>query len=219
MEGVRLNATGGGRRRLERFLWVAGLCLVAGWAAVRTYGSWSAKRDVARFEAAVATPPVATLTSLTALRPVDMSRWSESRKRHYDESRGLDVGPALAVLRIDRLGLEVPVLEGTSELTLDRAAGHIEGTPLPGSGGNVGLAGHRDGFFRVLEDISEGDVLTLHTPSETLTYVVDRLSVVPPSDVSVLDPTDESVLTLVTCYPFHFVGSAPERFIVRAVRR
>jgi sortase A len=198
---------------------VTGLCLVAVWAAVRTYGSWSAKRDVALFEAALAVSPASPLNTLTAVRPVDMSRWSESRKRHYDESRGVDVGPALAVLRIDRLGLEVPVLEGTDELTLDRAAGHIEGTPLPGSGGNVGLAGHRDGFFRVLEDIAEGDVLTLHTPSETLTYVVDRLRVVPPSDVSVLEPTTEPVLTLVTCYPFYFVGSAPERFIVRAVRR
>ena len=213
-----MNATGGGRRRLERFLWVSGLCLIAVWAAVRSYGAWSAKRDVARFEAAVAAPS-APLNAMTALRPVDMSRWSESRKRHYDESRGVDTGPALAVLRIDRLGLEVPVLEGTDELTLDRAAGHIEGTPMPGSSGNVGLAGHRDGFFRVLEDIAEGDVLTLHTPSETLTYVVDRLRVVPPSDVSVLEPTTEPVLTLVTCYPFYFVGSAPERFIVRAVRR
>jgi sortase A len=214
-----LNATSGGRRRLERILWVSGLCLVAVWAAVRAYGSWSAKRDVARFEAAVASSPAAPWNAPTALRPADMSRWSESRKRHYEGSRGVDVGPALAVLRIERLGLEVPVLEGTDELTLDRAAGHIEGTPMPGSRGNVGLAGHRDGFFRVLEDIAEGDVLTLHTPSETLTYVVDSLRVVPPSDLSVLEPTAEPALTLVTCYPFYFVGSAPERFIVRAVRR
>jgi sortase A len=211
-------------RRIERILWVTGVALVGVWATMRGYGAWSARRDIARFDAAASVTSTA-VTAIPAIappgagRPIDMSRWSESRKRHYHDALAADPGPALAVLRIERIGLEVPVLAGTSELTLDRAAGHIEGTPEPGSDGNVGLAGHRDGFFRNLEDIAQGDVVTLRTPTETLTYVVDRLSVVAPSDVSVLAPTAEPALTLVTCYPFHFVGSAPERFIVRAVRR
>ena len=122
------------------------------------------------------------------------------------------------MLRIPRFGLVVPVLEGTDEWTLDRAVGHVEGTPAPGREGNVGLAGHRDGYFRVLKDIAPGDVLELALAAEVQRFRVARLLIVAPDDVSVLAASDGARLTLVTCYPFYFVGSAPRRFIVEATR-
>jgi sortase A len=122
------------------------------------------------------------------------------------------------VLRIPRLGIEVALLDGTDEWTLNRAVGVIEETARPGSAGNIGLAGHRDGFFRALKDIQADDVLEIETISRIDRYRVERFWIVGPDDVSVLDPTPSPAVTLVTCYPFYFVGSAPQRFIVRAVR-
>ena len=147
---------------------------------------------------------------------VDQRLWGSTRIRAYARALTLPAPPPLAVLRIPRLGLEVPVLEGTAEVTLDRALGHIEGTARPGKPGNVGIAGHRDGFFRVLKDIATGDVLELVLPTGTRLYRVDQLSVVQPNDVRVLAPTKTATITLVTCYPFYFVGPAPQRFIVQA---
>jgi sortase A len=113
--------------------------------------------------------------------------------------------------------LEVPVLAGTDDRTLDRAVGYIEDTAKPGTEGNTGIAGHRDGFFRGLKDIATGDTIELDTLDAKAQYRVERTWIVNPDDVSVLDPTPTGALTLVTCYPFYFVGSAPQRFIVRAV--
>ncbi len=124
----------------------------------------------------------------------------------------------LAVLRIARIRLVVPVLEGTSDVTLNRGVGHIEETAMPGTSGNSGIAGHRDGFFRSLKDVGVGDAIELETLQGKQTYRIERAWIVNPEDVSVLDPTPEQSITLVTCYPFYFVGSAPQRYIVRAVR-
>ena len=110
------------------------------------------------------------------------------------------------------------MLPGTAERTLDRGLGHIEYTALPGTDGNSGIAGHRDSFFRALKDIAQDDLIELDTPQMTDVYRVERTWIVNPDDVSVLDPTPMRALTLVTCYPFYYVGSAPKRFIVRAVR-
>ena len=123
-------------------------------------------------------------------------------------------------LEIARLGLSVIVAEGIDKLTLRRAVGHIPGTALPGGPGNIGLAGHRDTFFRPLEGVEVDDIITLTTPApgSHLSYRVISLRVVSPDDVSVLNPTSNEVLTLVTCHPFSFVGPAPNRFIVRAER-
>lgn len=123
---------------------------------------------------------------------------------------------ALAVLRIPRLQLEAPLLEGTDELTLNRGVGRIAGTSRPGEIGNIGIAGHRDSFFRPLKDIREGDLIELITVSGTEVYGVDRLRITSPADVSALRLKTAPSLTLVTCYPFYFVGPAPNRYIVEA---
>ena len=119
---------------------------------------------------------------------------------------------------ISRLGISVIVMEGDSEEVLRRAAGHIVGTALPGQPGNVGIAAHRDSFFRPLRNIKAGDVITLTTPGGEFRYRVASTSIVRPDDVTVLDSDRHEILTLVTCYPFYFVGPAPDRFIVRAER-
>jgi sortase A len=136
--------------------------------------------------------------------------------RAYQGNRPEQKPLAIAVLEVPRLGLTVPVLEGTDELTLNRGVGHVEGTARPGEEGNVGIAGHRDGFFRVLKDVTAGDTIRLVTPGATLEYTVEDTRIVEPEDVQVLDPTSTPVLTLLTCYPFYYVGNAPKRFVVRA---
>jgi sortase A len=126
-------------------------------------------------------------------------------------------GSTLGRIEISSVGLTAMILEGTDEGTLRRAVGHIRGTPLPGQQGNVALAGHRDTFFRGLRKIRVNDEITLTTLSGSYRYRVDSTKVVKPEETEALED-DGDILTLVTCYPFNFVGSAPRRFIVRARR-
>jgi sortase A len=128
------------------------------------------------------------------------------------------VAPDGWIARLDApaVSLSATVLEGSDDATLARAAGHIEDTALPGASGNVGIAGHRDTTFRAVRKLKVGDALTLTTRERVLEYRVRALTVVNPEDVYVLDPTERPTLTLVTCYPFTFIGHAPQRFIVRA---
>ncbi len=119
-------------------------------------------------------------------------------------------------LEVERLGLLVMIAEGTSASTLRHAAGHIAGTALPGQAGNIGISAHRDTFFRPLRNIERDDIIKLTTARGEYRYRVLGTSVVSPSDVSVLEQGDDEMLTLVTCYPFYFVGPAPRRFIVKA---
>jgi sortase A len=128
----------------------------------------------------------------------------------------LKEGEVLGRLDIPRLGVSVAVLQGTSSRILRLGTGHIESTSLPGEGGNSGIAGHRDTFFRALRSIHMDDEIQLQTPTGLFHYEVDWAKVVTPDDISVLAPSTESALTLVTCYPFQFLGAAPKRFIVRA---
>jgi sortase A len=146
-----------------------------------------------------------------------MKLWSAARVKAYKIALQRETPPTLAVLRIPRLRLEVPVYDGTTDAVLDLAAGRIEDTALPGTPGNVGIAAHRDGFFRVLKDIKEGDELVLDTPASTEQYRVEWIRITTPDDVSVIDPTPGPAVTLVGCYPFYYTGPAPKRFIVRAV--
>jgi sortase A len=147
------------------------------------------------------------------------SLWDTARIRAYQHTLGVAMTPPEAVLRIPRVGIEVPVFEGTSDLVLNRGVGHIPGTALPGHIGNLAITGHRDGFFRGLKDIAVGDRIEVQRPgsaSLTDTYLVRKIGIVFPSDTSVLNSTDTSTLTLVTCYPFYYVGAAPQRYIVQA---
>jgi sortase A len=119
-------------------------------------------------------------------------------------------------IEIPRLLLSAVVVEGVDKTTLRRAVGHIPGTPLPGEAGNVGLAGHRDTFFRSLKDVKIKDEVQFSTLEGSFQYEVESLRVVDPDNVGVLASSGHNVLTLVTCYPFYFVGPAPQRWIVRA---
>lgn len=125
-------------------------------------------------------------------------------------------GPTIGRIDIPRLGVSAIVRAGSDARTLRLAVGHIAGTALPGETGNVGLAGHRDTFFRQLQNIRPDDRIRITSVDGTYTYQVERTTIVNPSDVWVLDPTEHGALTLVTCYPFSYVGSAPQRFVVRA---
>jgi sortase A len=127
-------------------------------------------------------------------------------------------GALVGRIEIPRLGLSVIVAEGVDALTLRRAVGHIPGSAMPGQPGNVGLAGHRDTYFRPLRNIRRDDVISLTTPLGEYRYRVVSTRIVSPSGVAVLDPSVSEVLTLVTCYPFYYIGPAPGRFIVRAER-
>jgi sortase A len=131
---------------------------------------------------------------------------------------GVARGSVLGRLEISRIGISVIIAEGTDGRTLRRAVGHIPGTALPSEQGNVGISGHRDTFFRPLRNIRQDDEITLATLNGAYRYRVDTIKVVGPEEIEVLDSTTESMLTLVTCYPFYFVGPAPQRFIVRAHR-
>ena len=126
-------------------------------------------------------------------------------------------GGLIGSLDIPRLGLSAIVVEGTSATSLRRAIGHITGTALPGQPGNVGISGHRDTFFRPLRNIRRNDIITLTTLFGEYRYRVVSTSIVRPDSVAELDPTRGEILTLVTCYPFYYVGPAPNRFIVRAL--
>jgi sortase A len=139
-------------------------------------------------------------------------------KEHKVLQPAVKKGDVLGRMDIPRLGVSVAVLQGTNSHLLRLGAGHIEGTPLPGEAGNTGIAGHRDTFFRELKDIRTDDEIQLQTATGIFRYEVDWVKVVTPDDISVLAPSTDSTLTLVTCYPFYFVGPSPKRFIVRAHR-
>jgi sortase A len=187
------------------------------WATARVLAWSEARRSLAAFELVGRSPePVSAPGALERAVRVDQRLWDAGRIRAHARALTRPAPPPLAVLRIPRLGLEVAVLEGTDEWTLDRGVGHIEGTAGPGDPGNVGIAGHRDGFFRVLKDVAAGDVLELALRGGARRFRVTRLSIVGPDDGEVIAPTTRNLVTLVTCYPFYFVGSAPQRFIVQA---
>jgi sortase A len=206
------------RRFAAALLLTAGvtlLLIVAATLADRFVFSRYALADFDRLQTAQ-TPRETKPSAALGDERVDFSLWSSERIRQYSSSH-LST-PPLAVLRIDRLGIRVPVFNGTDDLVLNRGAGWIAGTAMPGEIGdnNIGIAGHRDGFFRGLKDIVVGDAVELATPKMVSLFAVDSVEIVKPENVGVLQPRGLPSLTLVTCYPFYFLGSAPQRFIVHA---
>lgn len=203
-------------RFLERSLWTVGLGLLLFYAAAQTHARLGRDQALDSFRVAQAAL-AAESVSLQNVPAPDQSLWSPGRKEAYAESLTAALDTPAAILRIPRLEITVPVFEGTSELALNRGVGRIEGTAQIGESGNLGIAGHRDGYFRPLQDVAPGDRIELETLTGRRSFRVAETFIVDPDAVEVLAPTDESVVTLVTCYPFYFVGHAPQRFIVRAV--
>lgn len=194
----------------ELLLWLLGTTLISVYLGGHHHGEQLSRQSLGAF------------TEGQALIP---SGWMIEPQAGEPDASGPDTDPeepppadtVIAVLRIPGVGLEVPVFLGTTEYVLRRGAGLVEGTAFPGSTGNVGIAAHRDSHFRSLKDVAVGDLIELGTPNQVLVYRITELQVVNPRDIHVLDDTGEAVLTLVTCYPFNFIGSAPQRYIVRAV--
>src|SRR5262245_7995640 len=203
-------------RHLERALLIFGLILLAVYALAKLQSQISTQLAIRKFEAERKEARIRAQESVRQRtgEEVDFSLWSDKRVQGYLESLVTRPEPPAAVLRIPKLRLEVPVYDGTDELTLNRGVGRIIGTTRLGVTGNTGIAGHRDGFFRGLKDLSAGDAVELMLPTQTSHYVVENIQITNPDDVSVLQSTAKPHLTLVTCYPFYFVGSAPQRYIV-----
>jgi sortase A len=174
---------------------VAALCYAGGttvYAAIyQRYQSWKFEREVVAVQ--VVSPALVTPTA------------------------DLRDGDILGRLEIPRMGISVMVLQGVGDRVLTIGAGHVPGTPLPGAEGNVAIAAHRDTFFRKLEGIRSGDEIQVATVGRTFEYVVASMETVDPEDTRVLESRARSELTLITCYPFYFVGAAPRRFIVHAL--
>ncbi len=192
---------------LERISLLAGFALLSLAGLVWVDGVAHSRSAVVGFEQA----------QKLVVDAADQVMWSEQRKAEYRLSLSRDVGPTLAVLRIPSVGIEVPVFDSIDDTALNRGSGHVDGTALPGASGNIAIAGHRDGFFRGLMDIEVGAEIEVSTLQGSHVFRVSELKIVDPLDVSVLDSTEATMLTLITCYPFYYVGPAPERFIVRAV--
>ena len=206
-------------QRSERFLLAIGLTLLAIWAGARFYRAVASRAAIGRFQAENATSvtpnPTVMLDPISSSR-IDFQLWSTKRIAAYQDSLSKKTEMPLAILRIRKISLEVPVFNDTDDLTLDRGVGRILGTAQIGQPGNLGIAGHRDGFFRGLKDIELGDTIELQLPGGTDRYSVSQIQVVAPEDTYVLKPQSETTLTLVTCYPFYYVGSAPKRYVVTA---
>lgn len=213
---------GKNQRRVELFLLIAGTLCLAIYAGARFRAAIG--RDIAlqRFdvESGHTTPDhsagVTSGSLVVREDSTDFSLWSEKRIAEYKQTLLMKFDAPLAVLSIPKIKLRVPVFDGTDELILNRGAGRIEGTAMPGDPGNIGIAAHRDGFFRSLKDVEVGDKLELATFKGTINYAIDEIEIVLPDNVTVLQPRARPSVTLVTCYPFYFIGDAPQRYIVHA---
>jgi len=206
-------------QRSERFLLAIGLTLLAIWAGARFYRAVASRAALERFQAedttSVTPNPSVTLDPNSSSR-INFELWSIKRIAAYQDSLTKKTEMPLAILRIPKISLEAPVFNDTDDLTLNRGVGRILGTAQIGQPGNLGIAGHRDGFFRGLKDIELGDTIELQQPGGTDRYAVSQIQVVAPEDTYVLRQQSQPALTLVTCYPFYYVGSAPKRYVVTA---
>jgi sortase A len=210
-----------GLAALDVFIWIN-----AGTILFQAYEDWSFDQQLRGLTPSVARFAGDEIRSLYGRERLDRAQEPTasipaSERTHSAESLETQPpAPSAVIGRLDipRLRMTAMVQEGADTRTLRRAVGHIPGTALPGRPGNVGLAGHRDTFFRALRDIQLRDAIELETGHGTYRYVVESTRIVRPSDVQVLESSGGESLTLVTCYPFYYVGTAPKRFIVRAQR-
>ncbi|MDT8069092.1 MAG: class D sortase [Terriglobia bacterium] len=198
---------------LERIFLSLGLILMGFAIVAMVQSALLSRAAIAKFDRATEAKNKA---SFEELGRIDFSLWEPQRVKAYLSTLSVPIDTPLAVLRVPRLAIEVPVLQGTDEFSLNRGVGWVAGTARPGSTGNSGIAGHRDGFFRALKDIRIGDTVEIAAVTATNRYRVDEIEIVPPSDTAVLRPRPKSSVTLITCYPFYFVGNAPLRFVVHA---
>ena len=201
-------------RGIERLLLTSGLVLILIYVCNLTYAAVMSQVELWSFsQLKTGSPAVKYQENPHA---PDFGFWDKSRLAPYKHALAARMGAPLAVLSIPRLRLDVPVFEGTDGPTLSQGAGRIAGTAQPGESGNIGIAAHRDGFFRSLKDIHMGDRIELAQLQHQFIYTVDNIMVVDPSDATALKARAQPSLTLVTCYPFYFVGDAPRRYIVQA---
>jgi len=161
--------------------------------------------------------------AIYAFETVEARKFQAEQTAAFEHAARSQVAPArvaagglVGMLDVPRLKLSTPVIEGDDDKTLERAVGHLPDTPMPWENGNSAIAGHRDGLFRPLKDLKVGDEIRFRSTRDEFIYKVTKTSIVLPDDVSVLGPRAKNTLTLITCYPFYYVGSAPKRFVVFA---
>lgn len=186
------NRVGPAVRIVSWVLLIAGIVALAYFAYVLVSAAYFQARESRKMRHAVSQPALAPAARVVA------------------------EGDVIGQIEVPRLGLSAIVVQGDSDDVLRRAVGHVPETPLPGETGNIALAGHRDTIFRPLRDVKVGDTISLKTTAGDRSYRVTSTEVVPPTDVGVLESRGENELTLITCFPFYYVGHAPNRFIVRA---
>lgn len=196
----------------EVLSYAAGVLFIGFFAVQIAQGEIQRNNDIAEFSSI----PQADVVPIPQTNAPDTKLWAPGRVADYQTSLNADLPPVLGVLAIPSIGLEVPVYPSDSELLMDRGSGVIDGMSYPHEPGNIGIAGHRDGYFRVLKDVQPGDKLLLETLEGPKNFVINATKIVEIDDLALLQDTDEQTVTLVTCYPFYFVGHAPQRFIVTA---
>lgn len=217
--------------------YLAGVLLTCFFVSQLAIGEVQRKQDIAQFEQVMessaalqvasidpgqASPAIAPSTGMdVSLAPEqagapDTTLWAPGRIADYEASMQAGVPQVLGLLEVPSVGLRVPVYPSDSELNMDRGAGIIDGMAYPHEPGNIGIAGHRDGYFRVLKDVKVGDKVLLQTLEGPKQFTINSKRVVEIDDRSVLQDTEDQTVTLITCYPFYFVGHAPQRFIVTA---
>jgi len=192
---------------VEILMWVSGISLSGFYAVAIVHAQLASGDDIGNFR-----------DRIEMIDEADQLLWSDSRKDAYRKALAIDTTLPEALLRIPAIDLEVPVWEGTDEVTLNRAVGRVAHTAPAGESGNTVVAGHRDGFFRELGELKTGDRIEVQSLTDRHVYVVKETMIVEPDATHLMDPSVQTMLTLITCYPFYFVGPAPQRFVVRAIR-
>ncbi len=224
-------------RALESFCWVFGVGLLGYALTMKTLEVHASQEGIAQFQSALELAQNETQenpapssfvvvmdqpdTSSLALddkklNSIDKSLWNQKRINQFNEIQKTNKDTPIALLQIENVNILAPVYNNTSDFNLNRGAGWIENTAMINESGNIGIAAHRDSFFRGLKDIKKGHQISLQTLSGKRFFTVTETKIVEQTQVDVLGPTDNNQLTLVTCYPFYYVGSAPQRFIVTA---